>query len=63
VILDVPVPVMPGEPLQSRPVAPEGTVAEKVMAVPAHFGPFCVGAAGAVGMAVITAAVAVEYAL
>jgi hypothetical protein len=61
VVFDVPVPVTP--PAQSKPVAPEGKVAEKVIPAPAHFGPFCVGALGAVGMAVITPLVLLEYPL
>jgi hypothetical protein len=61
VVFDVPVPDT--LPVQSRPVAPVGTLAEKVMAVPTHFGPSCVGAAGTLGRAVMVAAVAVEYAL
>jgi hypothetical protein len=43
-------------------VASEGKVVVKVMPVPAHFGPFCVGVGGTVGIAVMVAA-AVEYAL
>jgi hypothetical protein len=61
VVFDVPVPDT--LPVQSRPVAPEGTVAEKVTPVPAHFGPSCVGAAGTAGIAMMVAVVAVEYAL
>jgi hypothetical protein len=48
VVLDVPVPVT--LPVQSKPVASLGVVAENVTAVPAHFGPSCVGAGGTVGV-------------
>ena len=60
-VFDAPVPDT--LPVQSSPVAPVGTVAKKVMAVPAHFGPSCVGADGIVGMAVIAPLVAAEYPL
>jgi hypothetical protein len=57
VVLDVPVPEIPVEPLHSRPVAPVGKRAEKVMAVPAHCGPSCVGAVGTTEIAVMVAEV------
>jgi hypothetical protein len=52
---DVPVPEIPGEPLHSRPVAPVGKRAEKVMPVPAHCGLFEVsdGTPGTVTMVAV----------
>jgi hypothetical protein len=56
------VPVPETLPVQSRPVVPDTVAAEKVIAVPAHFGPFWVGAAGVPGVGITVPVTAVREA-